>query len=104
MLVPVGHVRDGGIDWKAEAPRFRRLVLDRLARAGVPDIEQRIVFEKMVLPNDWEVEHGVYKGAVFNLQHSLTQMLHFRPHNRYEDLDGGPIWSVAARIRAAGCR
>ena len=88
VLVPVGHERDGGIDWAEAAPRFRRLILDRLARAGVPDIERRIVYEKMITPPDWDSDHAVHKGAVFNLAHSLTQMLQFRPHNRFEDLDG----------------
>ncbi|MGI4957270.1 MAG: phytoene desaturase family protein [Janthinobacterium lividum] len=88
VLVPVGHERTGGIDWKTEAPKFRRLILDRLCRAGVPDIEKRIVFEKMMTPDDWRDDLGVHRGAVFNLAHSLTQMLQFRPHNRYEDLDG----------------
>jgi len=87
VLVPVGHERDNGIDWAEAAPRYRRLILDRLARAGVPDIEKRIVFEKMMTPSDWDADHGVHRGAVFNLAHSLTQMLQFRPHNRYEDLD-----------------
>ncbi len=36
VLVPVGHRRDNGIDWKAEQPRYRRLVLDRLARVRHP--------------------------------------------------------------------
>ncbi len=88
VLVPVGHERDGGIDWAEAGPRFRRLILDRLARAGVPDIERRIVYEKMITPPDWDTDHAVHRGAVFNLAHSLTQMLQFRPHNRFEDLDG----------------
>ncbi len=88
VLVPVGHERDGGIDWAEAAPRFRRLILDRLARAGVPDIERRIVYEKMITPPDWNIDHAVHRGAVFNLAHSLPQMLQFRPHNRFEDLDG----------------
>jgi phytoene desaturase len=29
----------------------------------------------------------VFKGATFNLAHCLTQMLHLRPRNRFEDLD-----------------
>ncbi|MGZ4963212.1 MAG: hypothetical protein ACXWC8_11715, partial [Limisphaerales bacterium] len=27
-------------------------------------------------------------GATFNLAHTLGQMLHLRPRNRFEDLDG----------------
>lgn len=89
VLVPVGHTREGGTDWTpAERARYRAVALKRLAQAGLPDIEQRIVFEKIVTPDEWESELDVHKGAVFNLAHSLPQMLHLRPRNRFEDVDG----------------
>jgi phytoene desaturase len=88
ILVPVGHLRDGGPDWQQEAPRYRRLTLDRLARIGVPDIERRIRFEKMITPQDWNGGMAIHRGATFNLAHSLDQMLHWRPRNRFEDLEG----------------
>lgn len=31
--------------------------------------------------------HNVFYGATFNLAHTIGQMLYFRPHNRFEDLD-----------------
>ena len=88
VLVPVGNRVGEGIDWPAEQARYRRLTLDRLARIGIPDIERRIRFEKMLTPQDWEQDMQVFRGATFNLAHSLGQMLHFRPRNRFEDLDG----------------
>ncbi|WP_349618920.1 phytoene desaturase family protein [Azospirillum argentinense] len=87
ILVPVGHQR-GHIDWTAEAPRYRRLVLDRLAGFGLTDLERRIRVERVVTPADWDRQFAVHRGATFNLAHSLDQMLHLRPHNRFEDLDG----------------
>ena len=30
----------------------------------------------------------VHRGATFNLAHTWRQMLHLRPRNRFEDLDG----------------
>jgi len=30
---------------------------------------------------------GVYKGVTFNLGHQLTQMLAFRPRNKFEELN-----------------
>src|SRR5262249_5966315 len=50
--------------------------------------ESRISFEKVVTPADWEGRYEVYRGATFNLAHNWTQMLHLRPRNRFEDLDG----------------
>ena len=88
VLVPVGHNVDGGVDWAVEAPRYRELALDRLARIGIPDIRNRIRFEKIMTPAGWETDMHIHRGATFNLAHSLGQMLHLRPRNRFEDLDG----------------
>ena len=88
VLVPVGNRVGGGIDWAEQQARYRALALQRLERLGVHDIESRIVFEKVLTPIDWEADLNVFRGATFNLAHSLRQMLHFRPRNRFEDLDG----------------
>jgi len=55
---------------------------------GFTGLERRIRFEKVVTPADWQSGYEVYRGATFNLAHTLSQMLHFRPRNRFEDLDG----------------
>lgn len=88
VLVPVGHRRPGGVDWPAEQARFRRQTLDRLAQLGIPDLERRIRYEKMLTPVGWEEDMQVFRGATFNLAHSMGQMLYFRPQNRFEDLKG----------------
>ena len=41
----------------------------------------------MLTPDDWQADYEIYRGATFNLSHNLGQMLHRRPHNRFEDLD-----------------
>ena len=88
VLVPVGHRVGEGVDWAAEQARYRALTLKRLERIGIPDIEKRIRFEKVLTPQGWEHDLQVYRGATFNLAHNLGQMLHFRPRNRFEDLEG----------------
>ena len=88
VLVPVGHRMGEGVDWAAETTRYRALVFERLKRIGIPDIESRIRYEKILTPTGWEHDLQVYRGATFNLAHNLAQMLHFRPRNRFEDLDG----------------
>jgi len=87
VLVPVTH-RSAQVDWAAESAPFREIVLDRLAAVGVPNLRSRIRAEQMFTPADWEGRLGLYKGATFSLAHSLDQMLSFRPHNRFEDLEG----------------
>ncbi len=82
VLVPVPNLRCG-IDWAREAGRYRRIALGRLKHLGLGDIESRIRFERMVTPREWQDEFAVFEGATFNLAHNLTQMLYFRPQNRF---------------------
>ncbi len=86
VLVPVTHQHEN-VDWQQEAAPFRARVLAQLARLGLGDLEQRIRVERMVTPDDWAAT-GIYRGATFNLAHTLDQMLHRRPNNRFGELDG----------------
>ena len=86
ILAPVSH-QHPNIDWKRETSRYRSLLISKLAQIGITGLEKRIRFEKITTPADWE-ESGIYRGATFNLSHNLRQMLHLRPGNRFEDVDG----------------
>ncbi len=87
VLVPVTH-QHPNVNWELEAPRFRQIALDQLPKLGFGDIAKRIVFEKMVTPDDWARFGPIYRGATFNLAHNLGQMLHLRPKNRFEGVEG----------------
>jgi phytoene desaturase len=87
VLAPVTH-QHANVDWAREAPAFRAKLLKQLEKVGVTDIDQRIRFEKIVTPADWESRYHVYRGATFNLAHTWTQMLHLRPRNRFDELGG----------------
>ncbi len=87
VLLPVSH-DTGSIDWAKEQPRYRALALEQLKKVGIKDIESRIVTEKILNPAGWSEEFDLYKGATFSMAHSLDQMLHLRPHNRFEDIEG----------------
>lgn len=86
VLVPVSHVHQN-VDWKKERNPFRERVLRQLRKAGFDELEGRIEYEKIITPADWDHQYEVYRGAIFSLSHCLDQMLHFRPHNRFEELD-----------------
>lgn len=87
VLVPVTHEHPN-VDWSTEAAPFRRRVLRQLERVGIEDAASRTRFEKVMTPTGWSEELEIYKGATFNLAHSLDQMLHLRPRNRFDELDG----------------
>jgi phytoene desaturase len=86
VLLPVTHESDH-VNWAKETARFRDLAIQQMERIGIRDLEQRIVTEKILTPRDWRDEFGLYKGATFSMAHSLNQMLHRRPHNRFEDVE-----------------
>jgi phytoene desaturase len=86
-LLPVTH-DTGLIDWQKETPKFRELALRQMERIGIKDLRKRIVTEKIISPQGWNEDFGLFKGATFSMKHSLDQMLHLRPHNRFEDVQG----------------
>ncbi|TWU10030.1 phytoene desaturase [Allorhodopirellula heiligendammensis] len=87
VLVPVSHQSES-IDWATQADAFRELALDQLAAIGLTDIRERIRVEHRITPDDWVSDYAIHRGATFNLAHNLGQMLHLRPKNRFDELDG----------------
>jgi phytoene desaturase len=84
VVVPVGHINDATPqDWAAIQERARRLVLERLAEAGVSDLEEHITFEMSYTPRDWQSRYNLVKGAGYGLSHTFLQMGYLRPRNRH---------------------
>jgi phytoene desaturase len=112
VLLPVTH-EHRNVNWDGERARFRSLALRQLEKIGMKDVESRIRYEKVVTPAEWRTEYALHKGSTFSMAHNLRQMLHLRPHNRFEDLDrvylvgggthpgsGLPVIFESARITA----
>jgi len=86
VLVPVANNK-GEIDWEKEEPRFRDVVLDKIVeRTPMKDIRDHIREEVVISPRVWEEERSIFLGATFNLSHRIRQMLHWRPHNEFEEV------------------
>lgn len=87
ILVPVANLK-ADIDWKKEKQAFRDRVLSEvIKRTEMKDLMDNIECELVYTPETWRDEYNVYYGATFNLGHNLTQMLYFRPRNKFECLD-----------------
>lgn len=87
MLVPVPNNR-GKIDWDSCKEEYRDKVLAQVAaRTPLTDLKEHIEVEKVITPDDWDGDYNVHIGAVFSMAHCLPQMLYWRPHNRFEELD-----------------
>ncbi|MGM0442790.1 MAG: phytoene desaturase family protein [Fibrobacterota bacterium] len=87
VLVPVSNTRSPFTWDERLTADYRRKILDRIReRTGMKDLEDHIVTEKVLTPDDWENRHKLYIGSTFNLGHNLHQMLYLRPHNRFEEV------------------
>lgn len=87
VLLPVTHEVEG-VNWAEQTQRFRKLALKQIEKIGLTGVEERIRTERVLTPCDWRQEFDLHKGATFSMAHSLGQMLHLRPHNRFEDVKG----------------
>jgi phytoene desaturase len=87
VLVPAPNLT-GPTDWNQNRQHYRDLAIETIMRrTAMTDLKDHIEIEKIVTPADWRDEHHVYQGAVFNLAHHISQLLYFRPHNKFEELE-----------------
>ena len=85
VLVPVPN-RTAAIDWSKEKNSFRDRLLTALeTRGGLTNLRAHIREEIVFSPDTWQGQN-IHLGATFNLSHKLSQMLYFRPRNKFEEL------------------
>ena len=88
VLVHTPYLRPGQ-DWDTMFPIYRQVILDKLKRtAGMPDLEERIVFERALMPKDIHERYKVLNGAIYGLSSHGRWNGAFKPSNRRRDVDG----------------
>jgi phytoene desaturase len=88
VLVHTPYLRPGH-DWDAMFPKYRQVILDKLKRtAGMPDLEDRIVFERALTPQDIHNRYKVLNGAIYGLSSHGRWTGAFKPSNRRQNPDG----------------
>lgn len=76
-------------DWKKMLPAYRRTIIEKLKRTGqMPDLEERIVFESALTPQDINDRYHVLNGAIYGLASHGRFLGAFKPGNRSPDLRG----------------
>lgn len=88
VLVHTPYLRPGQ-DWQKMLPAYRQVILDKLKRtAGLTDIEERIVFERALTPQDIHDRYKVLNGAIYGLSSHGRWNGAFKPSNASRDVDG----------------
>ena len=76
-------------DWKRMLPEYRRVILNKLKTTGrMPDIEERIVYEAALTPQDIHDRYHVLNGAIYGLASHGKWAGAFKPANRSPDVRG----------------
>jgi phytoene dehydrogenase-like protein len=88
VLVHTPYLRPGH-DWREMLPAYRHRILAKLKQCGgMPDIEQRIVFEAALTPHDIHERYRVLDGAIYGLASHGRFFGAFKPGNRSRELRG----------------
>jgi phytoene desaturase len=88
VLVHTPHLRPGH-DWRKLLPGYRATIIEKLKRvAGLGDIEQRIVSEDALTPQDINDRYHVLNGAIYGLASHGKFLGAFKPGNRSPDVQG----------------
>jgi len=88
VLVHTPYLRPGQ-DWSEMLPGYRQVILDKLKRtAGLEDVEERIVFEAALTPQDIHERYGVLDGAIYGLASHGRISGAFKAANRSREVAG----------------
>ena len=88
ILVHTPYLRDDH-DWSKMIGGYRRVIFDKLAKdAGLVDLEDRIVVERCLTPQDIHDRYNVLQGAIYGLASHGRFLGAFKPGNRSSILPG----------------
>lgn len=90
IMIRVPNLIKGNINWNSEMiAKVRGKIISKLKEIdGLEDIDEHIVVEEVLTPNNIEEVFNAYGGAAFGLSHTLTQTTYFRPHIKSKDVNG----------------
>ena len=74
-------------NWEAEAGSYRDTVVAKLAQMGLPDLNERIAYERIITPDDLQSRYNAAGGAIYGLASTQPFTAFMRPPLRARDLN-----------------
>ena len=88
VLVHTPYLRPNH-NWETMLPDYRKVIINKLKNTGqMPDIEERIVYESVLTPQDIHDRYHVLNGAIYGLASHGKWTGAFKPSNRSPDHAG----------------
>lgn len=89
-LVPVSDLGSAKYEYSAKTiEEYRSAIINRTKKIpGLDNVEERIVSETVIQPQDFKEKFHSYNGTCFGLQPTLTQSNYFRPQPKWKEAEG----------------
>ncbi len=83
VLVPVPN-NLSGINWSVEGKKFKNIVIEKMEKTLLPNLQNNIINDFYLTPDYFEKELNTKYGSGFSIQPQFTQSAYFRFHNKSE--------------------
>jgi phytoene desaturase len=90
----------GGLDWDSRKEPYRDMLISRLEQAGLRDLCERIVFEQVITPQDFEDKYNAWHGSIYGLSSNSRQTAFLRPPNQAAGV--GNLYFVGGSVHPGG--
>jgi phytoene desaturase len=77
---------DPRVNWHREAAGYRDLVVRKLERMGLDDLDRRIAYERIITPDDLQARYNAPAGAIYGPASNHPWAAFLRPPLRARDL------------------
>lgn len=74
-------------NWQKEAKPYRDLIVNRLEKFGLNDLENSIEFEKIITPEDFEKKYRANKGSIYGVSSNGILSAFMRVPNKAKDIE-----------------
>jgi phytoene desaturase len=81
VLCPVPNLQSG-TDWRIEGPKLQKRIVNALSKSMLPELEQNMVADFWMSPEDFRTEYKSVWGAGFSIAPLFSQSAYFRFKNQ----------------------
>ncbi len=74
-------------DWDMNRLKYRDVVLEKLRRSGLDNIESHIDVERIITPVDFAREYNAHRGSIYGTSSNSRMAAFMRPANKSKDVD-----------------
>ena len=99
MLVNAPALSDNA-GWAAWKGPYRNKVVAMLERAGLEGLNSRIVYERIITPEDFRDMYNAWEGSIYGLSSNSRTTAFLRPPNRAPGV--GNIYFVGGSVHPGG--